>query len=58
MILLFLLLAVAAFMLGFLYGYKKESSPRIKPVLCADEELLKMQKEYENFLNYDGTEQI
>lgn len=57
MILLFLLLAFSAFIIGFLCGYKKESSHRVKKVNYDDSDLLKLQKEYENFLNYDGTEQ-
>ena len=57
MILLFLLLAVSAFIIGFLCGYKKENPPRVQKNTYDDGELLKLQKEYENFLNYDGTEQ-
>ena len=57
MIILFLLLAISAFMIGFLCGYKKENSPRIRKPVAYDDEFLRLQKEYENFLNYDGTEQ-
>ncbi len=57
MILMFLLLAVSAFLIGFLCGYKKENLPRAIKVGRDDGELIKLQKEYENFLNYDGTEQ-
>ena len=57
MILMFLLLAVSAFLIGFFCGYKKENMPRVIKVRRDDSDLLKLQKEYENFLNYDGTEQ-
>lgn len=57
MILMFLLLAVSAFLIGFFCGYKKENMPRAIKVRFDDSDLLKLQKEYENFLNYDGTEQ-
>lgn len=57
MILVFLLLAVSAFIIGFLCGYKKENLPCVIKVMRDDSDLIKLQKEYENFLNYDGTEQ-
>ncbi len=57
MILIFLLLAVSAFLIGFFCGYKKENLPRTYKINSDDSDLLILQKEYENFLNYDGTEQ-
>ena len=58
MIFIFLLLAVSAFLIGFLCGYKKERTPLLDKVKYDDSDILKLQKEYENFLNYDGTEQF
>lgn len=57
MIIIFLILSSAAFLVGFLLGLKR------KPIKCVlkpktpDEDIIKLQKEYENFLNYDGTAQ-
>ncbi|MBO5358253.1 MAG: hypothetical protein J6A78_02925 [Clostridia bacterium] len=56
MIFLFLLLAITAFLIGFVLGtvsYKPSSAKKIK----LDDDYARIQKEYENFLNYDGTEQ-
>ena len=58
MIITFILLAVSAFLIGFFCGYKKENPPRTLKSKSDDSELLILQKEYENFLNYDGTEQF
>ncbi|MBQ3547554.1 MAG: hypothetical protein IJA44_03665 [Clostridia bacterium] len=57
MIFIFLLLAVSTFLIGFLCGYKKEKKPIVRNIEHNDYDLLMLQKEYENFLNYDGTEQ-
>lgn len=56
MIFPFLLLAVSAFLIGFILGcnnHKPQRAARPK----TDYDYEKIQKEYENFLNYDGTEQ-
>ncbi len=56
MIFLFLLLAITAFLIGFVLGtvsYKPSSAKKIR----FDDDYARIQKEYENFLNYDGTEQ-
>ena len=57
MIFLFLLLAVSAFLIGFILGeatYKPKAALREKRQNVDYESI---QKEFENFLNYDGTEQ-
>ncbi|MBO5210687.1 MAG: hypothetical protein J6B80_02010 [Clostridia bacterium] len=56
MIFPFLLLAVSAFLIGFVLGRNNYKPSRVfKPKTHSDYE--QIQKEYENFLNYDGTEQ-
>lgn len=56
MIFPFLLIAVSAFLIGFILGSNNHKPTRvITPKIDSDYE--KIQKEYENFLNYDGTEQ-
>lgn len=53
-----LLIAVSAFLGGFLYGCEfapKNPEFKAKKAECKIERLT---KEYENFLNYDGSEQI
>ena len=56
MIFPFLLIAVSAFLIGFILGSNNHKPSRaIKPRMDSDYE--RIQKEYENFLNYDGTEQ-
>ena len=56
MIFPFLLIAVSAFLIGFILGSNNHNPSRaIKPRIDSDNE--RIQKEYENFLNYDGTEQ-
>ena len=57
MIILSLILIVSAFLIGFLLGVK---GPRARSVLKPkrpNNEFETLMKEYENFLNYDGTEQ-
>ena len=59
MIFLYLLIAVLAFLTGWFLGKQRTVKPIYKPVKKGDfgtEENLR--KEYENFLNYDGSEQI
>ena len=51
--------AILAFLIGLLVGVRKE--PPIKAckfVKNSDEELSNLKKEYENFLNYDGSIQL
>ncbi|MBQ2266036.1 MAG: hypothetical protein II342_01415 [Clostridia bacterium] len=56
MIFPFLLIAVSAFLIGFILGSNNHKPSRAyKPRMDSDYE--RIQKEYENFLNYDGTEQ-
>lgn len=56
MIFPFLLIAVSAFLIGFILGSNNHKPTRvITPKIDSDYE--RIQKEYENFLNYDGTEQ-
>ena len=58
MIIMFLILAILAFLMGFFLGAlpKQRSSAIKKAHSQVDYETL--EKEYENFLNYDGTEQL
>ncbi len=57
MIILCLLIAICSFLSGFLWGVLK-GKPKVKVIKStADDELLRLQREYENFLNYDGTMQ-
>ena len=56
MIFPFLLIAVSAFLIGFILGSNNHKPSRaIKPRMDSDYE--RIQKEYENFFHYDGTEQ-
>lgn len=49
-------IAVVFFIIGFYMGVKKESSViEKKQVSKPDENLEIIKKEYENFLNYDGS---
>ena len=57
MIILFLLLAVFSFLLGFILGVFKKGKPKVTQNVNFENENLITQKEYENFLNYDGTMQ-
>ncbi len=57
----FVLMAFAAFMIGFLFGYKKESKIFLKRKVQQKEQLnntemeKKIKKEWKNFLEYDGS---
>ena len=53
------LAVLAAFTLGFLTGVSTVPTPKPKTVTARkdDEELLRLRREYANFLSYDGTEQ-
>ncbi len=57
MIFLFLLLAVSAFLIGFFLGAYEKPVLKVKKNNPDDSDIIALQKEYENFLNYDGTEQ-
>lgn len=53
-----ILIAIAAFLVGFILGAGNE--PSIKPIklkIPKDNELENLKKEYQNFLSYDGSEQ-
>ena len=52
------IIAIAAFLVGFLLGVSNE--PVIKPIKIKvqdDKDLQLLKKEYQNFLSYDGSEQ-
>lgn len=53
-------IAIAAFLFGFLLGNLNEppTRPKIKPIPREDEDIKRLRQEYENFLNYDGSEQL
>lgn len=54
------LAVLAAFALGFLTGVSTVPTQKPKTVTARkreDEELLRLRREYANFLSYDGTEQ-
>ena len=57
MIFIYLLVAVLAFLVGFLLAEK--TNPKIKPKSKMEASAIteKVRREYENFLNYDGSEQ-
>ena len=57
MILLSLIFIVSAFLIGFLLGVRKPKARVVLKPKQPDNELETLMKEYENFLNYDGTEQ-
>lgn len=57
MILLVMLLAVFACGFGFWAGYFYESKPQKPKKETVKAEKAEIEKEYENFLNYDGTVQ-
>ena len=58
MIIIFFILSSAAFLIGFLLGLKRKPIKSVLKPKTFDEDLIKLQKEYENFLNYDGTDQL
>ena len=52
------LIACIMFAVGFLVGARKEPTfEKLKLEVKKDEDLKRLQKEYENFLNYDGSVQ-
>ncbi len=58
MVLMVLFIIVSAFLFGFILGNLPAPSVKIKRNnIVDDEDIKRLKKEYENFLNYDGTEQ-
>ena len=59
-VLIMIFISISAFLFGFLLGNLNEppAKPIKKTVPKEDEDIKRMKKEYENFLNYDGSEQI
>lgn len=51
------LVAVIALFIGYLLGNLKQPAIRAVKKRISDPELERQKREYENFLNYDGTEQ-
>lgn len=50
--------ALFAFLIGFMMGVKKERPIRCKKrITKPDKNLINLEKEYHNFLFYDGSEQ-
>ena len=56
-IILPILIACIAFFIGFLVGDKKEKPIKASKFEVNKEDFKRLQKEYENFLNYDGSVQ-
>ncbi len=57
-ILTVMLVAVFALLFGFLVGLCYQGKPAVKRMkTIKEEDDVSFQKEYENFLNYDGTAQ-
>lgn len=54
---LILFIAVIALFMGYLFGNMKEPAVKVVRKRMPDPEFEKQRREYENFLNYDGTEQ-
>lgn len=58
MIIVLLLLAVSAFLSGFLYGTMRRPEGKVRAIRDNRFEIKPItEKEYENFLKYDGSEQ-
>lgn len=57
MIFLFMLLAISAFLIGFFLGAYEKPVLKVTDIKGDDSDIIQIQKEYENFLSYDGTEQ-
>ena len=58
MVLMVLFIIISAFLFGFILGNLPIPTAKLKkPQIVEDEEIKRLKKEYENFLNYDGTEQ-
>ena len=58
MVIVFVLTAALALFCGFVLGANAEPVIRNKALIRKkDPELAQIRQEYENFLNYDGTEQ-
>ncbi len=59
-VLIFIFIAVFAFALGFLLSSIKKTPTKISKEIAEkeDKDIMRINKEYENFLNYDGTQQF
>ena len=58
MVLMVLFIIISAFLFGFILGNLPAPTAKLrKTQIVEDEEIKRLKKEYENFLNYDGTEQ-
>lgn len=58
MVLMVLFIIISAFLFGFILGNLNEPPTKSRKTnIVEDEEMKRLKKEYENFLNYDGTEQ-
>lgn len=57
MILTVIFVVIAAFLGGIAVGSKPLHAELLQKTPEPDEDLIKIQKEYENFLNYDGSVQ-
>lgn len=57
-VLVLLLTAISAFFIGFCVGVTKKTEVKCVKPLKADCRIEKFTEEFENFLNYDGSEQI
>ncbi len=56
-VLAIVLVGFFAYIFGFLLGLKFEIKPKIHKIKIKKQEKTEIQKDYENFLNYDGTVQ-
>ena len=54
----FCAISVTAFLLGYVLGFTKKAEPKIKGNTLKDARAEQIIKEFENFLNYDGSEQL
>ena len=57
MLILYLCLSVCSFLIGFILGALRKAPTKAVRKFEADSDLEAIQKEYENFLNYDGSMQ-
>ncbi len=56
-ILMVIFVGIAAFLSGLAVGVKDVPPKNVKTKPVLDEDLISLKKEYENFLNYDGSVQ-
>lgn len=55
--LIIILIALTAFLSGFILGSAQRKGTENATPIKKQRESVQLQREYENFLNYDGTEQ-